>query len=172
MSNMFVLVFLILLVLGSIVFVTFRKQIFAPSTEGGQRGIVCLLVLSISFNAYVLGKHVISNSFVVGGGQSWPSPDGIWRASASSLRPHLSSEPTSYVFTLESRDGRLLRSLRMNGDKSADPTYFRNLPQIIQWSADSKEVTFDIPGTQIRMQLLPNEAFEGNEGKGKGQRGQ
>ena len=111
-----------------------------------------LLLISLLANAGVAGHYVVFECILGGGGQFEASPDGQFVAHAESLRPYLTkAEPAHYVLKIESAEGRVVKSVRIDAGETKDAEYFRSLPKIIHWSLDSREVVFDIPGIQVRM---------------------
>ncbi len=93
-----------------------------------------------------------------GGGQYQASPDGLYRAQATSFRNlnplAAASERSYYEFAIDRCNGLLLKQqvVKVTDDK-ASSEYFRSLPKIITWSPDSKEVTFSIPGLTLKMEV-------------------
>lgn len=134
-----------------ILWLVFRKPIRAILANHIQTVLVSLLVVSLIVNGATLGRYLVSECFLEGGGQSELSPDGLYAADAKSLRPLLSRQPTHYLMIVESRAGQRIKSVRIDAGETNNASYFRGLPQIIRWSGDSKEVTFDIPGIRITM---------------------
>jgi hypothetical protein len=92
-----------------------------------------------------------------GGGQGEASPDGVFVASASSLRndsPIAADRRTYYEFTVTRGYTQIVKRVVLYPSEQNDPMYFRALPRIVMWSPDSSNVTFSIPGATLKLDVL------------------
>jgi hypothetical protein len=122
--------------------------------------LVSLSVVSILINVIALGYYLAEHS-PIGGGQQAESPNHLYMAWAESLRPPLRSQSTYYLLTIQSRTDRsVLKSVRVDFNEKDEPLDFRELPEIIHWSKDSSQVTFDFHDVHVRIKDLMPEKRE------------
>ena len=140
---------IVTLLLGGIVAIVLllvlAKWWIGCSARVRQAVLICLLLISLLANAALLVHRLVSECLVGGDGQFEPSPNGVYTAKAFSPRPCFGSKPAHYLFAIESRAGQPLETIRIDPGEPNVSDHFRELPQIIHWSADSREVEFHIP---------------------------
>lgn len=149
---MAVVVVIVLVLLIMVLLPIVRNWVFSFSYRAKYNLLLVLLLISLLANAGMVGRFVVCECLIASVGQSEASPDSQWVARAESIRPLLlTAEAAHYLLKIESKEGRVVKSARIHAGKVKDAEHFRALPQIIHWSNDSKEVVFDIPGVQVRM---------------------
>jgi hypothetical protein len=115
--------------------------------------LICMLLVSLLTNAGLLAYCIVKECSIGGDGQYGVSPNDLYIAHAFSLRPCMASQPPYYLFRIDSqRDGQCLKTVRIDPGETNVADRFRELPQIVHWSADSTEVTFRIPGVQMTIE--------------------
>ena len=123
------------------------------SDRARRTGLLSLLLVSVLVNLMVF-TYYLSESYPMGDGQIAASPNGLYTAMANSQRPVFASKTKYYLLTIQSNDGRVLKSVRVDTSQKAEPLNFRMLPNIIQWKPDSSEVTFDFGEFHITIKDL------------------
>ncbi len=92
-----------------------------------------------------------------GGAQGAHSPDGEFVAHASSLRNvnplKLGSRDTFYELSVTRLPNIPFKRVVIYPSEKNGEHYFRELPQIVSWAADSSEVTFAIPGATVKLDM-------------------
>lgn len=139
----------------------------------GKGALICLLLISLVANV------VFSDCLVASEGQSGVSPDGLYDATVMSYRPLWSSQPPRSIFFAvrsTAANGREVKAVRIDIGEGFYPDRhlpfrLRDLPQIVHWSADSREVEFRIPeedsripGVQLVMTVKDAEATAEGDG--------
>lgn len=116
-----------------------------------KRGV--LIGIAVVIAAVAAG--ILSLRFDEGGGQSLASPDGRYVAHASSLqrRGIIARDAVCAEIRVVSSDGIEVRRLVTTPVRSSEPTYFRDVPNLIAWSADSRTVTVAYDGLEQRIQV-------------------
>lgn len=130
----------------------FGMRLIRRSTTLGQVALICLLLMVLLANASIL-RHDLSERFGEGEGQNGVSPDGLYVANAMSFRRFWDSNGARTIFfTIEptASRGEAVKTVRFDSKEGRLPRV-RELPQVVHWSTDSKEVEFRIPGVRLTM---------------------
>jgi len=160
---MLVLTFLLGGIAVVILLFVLTKWWVGRSAKVRQAVLICLLLISLLANTAFLVHRFASECFIGGDGQFGPSPNGLYVAKAFSPRPCFSSQPAHYLFTIESRAGQHLKTTRIDPGEPNVSDHFRELPQVIHWSADSRAVEFRVPGIRLSMGVEGETAGIGKE---------
>ena len=116
---------------------------------------LCLLLI-IGLGVLYVGTRPV----YTGGGESKDSPDGKFVAQANSRRNiawFATDKRTFYEFEIwNAGDGGPDPIMRYvcRPRENSNEYYFRELPEIISWSPDSKTVSFTIPGMTLTLDTL------------------
>ena len=106
---------------------------------------------SLSFNVFCIVWVLWTTPIEVCGGQVERSPDGRWRADASSNSMKFSFAIGPHTDSVFERPP--VRQVVITPTDQKGPLYFRSLPKIIQWSPDSSSASFTIPGVQVTLDV-------------------
>ncbi len=148
---MIVVLFFITLGLILSLCVIVGRWYFLTTPKARQIFLGCLLFGSVAVNLEMARRYFLSISFTGGGRDIW-SPDQSFLARAMSYQPIFGNGPDYYTFSIES-ENKPIKTIRIDSNERNGPNYFRDRSQLIQWSQDSKEATFDIPGMQVKMDV-------------------
>jgi hypothetical protein len=148
---MIIVTILLVVIVIIVLLIVLSKWWVGSSAKARQVTLICLLLVSLAANVSLLVHSLVSESFVGGDGQYGVSPNDLYTAHAFSLGPFFGTQPGQYRLYIESRTGQRLKTAHIYTGETNAQVDFRQLPQIIHWSADSKEVEFRIPGIQLSL---------------------
>ena len=93
----------------------------------------------------------------MGGGQSDASPNGVFVATASSLRDAkpfgAGRQDTYYEFRVTRGNTTPFKRVVIYPSEKNNEMCLRELPKIVAWAPDSSEVTFSIPGATVKLDM-------------------
>jgi len=164
---MLVVTFLLVGVTFVIILFVLTKWWIGRSAKVRLSVLICLLLISLLSNAAFLVHRFASECFIGGDGQIGLSPNGFYIAKAITPHPCFRSQPAYHLLTIESHMGQLLKTIRIDPAEPNGSDHFRELPQIIHWSPNSREVEFRVPGIRLNI-MVGNSKGVGGISKGVG----